>query len=462
MRTLKFNSRPRIVAGVAASLAVLVGAGVAASPARADFTSERGEEISRAEVLERAQYWLDHQPGPYNQGATSPGPGDGYNYRRDCSGYVSMAWHLNANPSTEGIPNYAPSISKADLKPGDVLNSYSEHVLLFKSWANKEHTRINYYTFGSTPVKMRTNVPLYSGNIDSHPASNYVARRYSKIKDDVPETPVQRSTADVTGDGFADLVTTTSDGKLWMYANNYVRDDGQPYSAGTQIGNGWGSFTSVFGADVTGDGYRDLVGIKTDGTLWLYPNNIERDNGVPYSSADARQIGTSWNIFSKVFGADVTGDGYTDLVGIKPDGTMFLYANNIERDNGVPYSAATQIGSGWGGFTQVVGADLTGDGYTDLVAAKADGSLMLYSNNIERDGKPYSSTSVTQIGSGWNAFNRIIAADFSGDGVSDLVTTKPDGTLWLYPNNIGRDGVYFSSATARQDGSGWNPYSNIS
>ncbi|MEV0273937.1 glycoside hydrolase domain-containing protein, partial [Hamadaea sp. NPDC050747] len=115
------------------------------------------------------------------------------------------------------------------------------------------------------------------------------------------------------------------------------------------------------GHSVTGDGYADLIGRKTDGTLWLYPNNIERDNGVPYSSAEAYQIGTGWNAFSLITGADVTGDGYTDLIGRKTDGTLWLYSNNIVRDDGVPYSSAAsrQIGSGWNGFDRLIGADVT-------------------------------------------------------------------------------------------------------
>lgn len=55
----------------------------------------------------------------------------------------------------------------------------------------------------------------------------------------------------------------------------------------------------LIGADVTGDGYADLVARKRDGTLWLYPNNIERDNGTPYSLAE--QIGNGWNIFNRIF-----------------------------------------------------------------------------------------------------------------------------------------------------------------
>ena len=88
-----------------------------------------------------------------------------------------MAWHLNQNLSTATLPNVSNQISKSALEPGDILNDASEHVVIFKSWADTAHTRINYYSFGSTPVKLRTNVSMTVGTIDSHPVGDYLARR---------------------------------------------------------------------------------------------------------------------------------------------------------------------------------------------------------------------------------------------------------------------------------------------
>ncbi|MCP2328379.1 hypothetical protein HDA40_006886 [Hamadaea flava] len=274
--------------------------------------------------------------------------------------------------------------------------------------------------------------------------------------------PERRLGHSVTGDSYADLVGRKSDGTLLMYSNNIERDNGDPYSGtGSKIGTGWGGFNQIIGADVTGDGYTDLVGRKSDGTLWLYSNNIERDNGDPYSGTGSK-IGTGWGEFNQIIGADVTGDGYTDLVGRKPDGTLWLYSNNIERDNGDPYSGTgSKIGTGWGGFNQIIGADVTGDGYTDLVGRKPDGTLWLYSNNIERDnGDPYSGTG-SKIGTGWGEFNQIIGADVTGDGYTDLVGRKPDGTLWLYSNNIERDNGDPYSGTGSKIGTGWGGFNLI-
>ncbi|WP_310381061.1 hypothetical protein [Actinoplanes couchii] len=155
----------------------------APAPARAAFVSSIGGPITRAEVMERAQYWLDHQPGAYSQTGFSPDPIGSRNYRRDCSGYVDMAWHLGVDYTTHNLERVATRISRADLRPGDVLNSTQFHVILFKRWSNSEHTRFDYYSFGSTPVKLKTNIPI-TDNWDSHPNSGYIAMRYNRIIED--------------------------------------------------------------------------------------------------------------------------------------------------------------------------------------------------------------------------------------------------------------------------------------
>nr|BAC10671.1 putative esterase [Lentzea aerocolonigenes] len=260
----------------------------------------------------------------------------------------------------------------------------------------------------------------------------------------------------VTGDSFTDLVGRKPDGTIWAYNNNILRDNGVPYSVGREIGHGWNAFDTVLTADVTGDGYTDLVARKPDGTLWLYANDTKND-GLPYSSG--RQIGTSWNIFDTIVAADLTGDGFAELVGRKPDGTLWMYANNILRDNGKPYSASREIGHGWNVFDTLIAADVTGDGFAEMVARKADGTLWMYANNILRDnGMPYSSG--RQIGNGWNIFDTIIGANVTGDGFADLVGRKADGTILLYSNNILRDnGQPYS--TGRQIGTSWNIFDII-
>ena len=152
-------------------------------PPSSPTSSVRGGTISRSEIISRAQYWVDHQPGAYNQGAYALGPGGDFSYRRDCSGYVSMAWHLNANAWTGSLADsYSYQISRNDLKAGDILNSYWDHVMLFDKWIDKSKGTFGYYTFGSTPVKYRT-ANINDKTLDGHPNGDYQARRYTKVVD---------------------------------------------------------------------------------------------------------------------------------------------------------------------------------------------------------------------------------------------------------------------------------------
>ncbi|MET8765348.1 hypothetical protein, partial [Lentzea sp. NPDC004782] len=166
---------------LAAVFTVTAAAGVVTLPTSAQASDLDGP-ITRSEVIQRAQYWVDHQPGPYDQGGWSPGPGDGHMYRRDCSGYVSMALHLKDVPSTATIANWGHEISRSDLKAGDYMNFAGTHTFLFDHW-DDANGNFWYYSFGATPVKhLRTNIN--NSSLDGHPSGSYRAYRYNKIVDD--------------------------------------------------------------------------------------------------------------------------------------------------------------------------------------------------------------------------------------------------------------------------------------
>ena len=69
----------------------------------------------------------------------------------DCSGLVSRCWRLPRAYSTEELPQLCTQVAWGDLRPGDVLNSRHNHVLLFKGWADAEHARLLAYEAGSPP-----------------------------------------------------------------------------------------------------------------------------------------------------------------------------------------------------------------------------------------------------------------------------------------------------------------------
>jgi hypothetical protein len=89
--------------------------------------------ISRTAVLQRAHSWVAKKVR-YSQHASFGG------YRRDCSGFVSMAWKLGRSYTSSTIHVVAKHVPLSKLRPGDAIHTPG-HVALFVNWANRAHTR---------------------------------------------------------------------------------------------------------------------------------------------------------------------------------------------------------------------------------------------------------------------------------------------------------------------------------
>jgi hypothetical protein len=81
----------------------------------------------------------------------------------DCSGLISRCWKLPRAYSTNEIASICTPLSSYDaLKPGDILNSAKNHVLLFKAFTDASRQRIFAYEAGSPPTwkVLLNNIPL--------------------------------------------------------------------------------------------------------------------------------------------------------------------------------------------------------------------------------------------------------------------------------------------------------------
>jgi hypothetical protein len=117
-----------------------------------------------------------------------------------------------------------------------------------------------------------------------------------------------------------------------------------PFSVGIQIGAGWGPYTNLMSADVNGDGPADIIAMRADGTLWYYINGINTNPPGTSPFVYGAQIGTGWSVYSQLVLHDASGDGTADIVAIDTSGKLWLYRNQRTQ---IPFGARTQIGSGW-------------------------------------------------------------------------------------------------------------------
>lgn len=136
----------KMVRRLAVMGAIVIGVALApAVAAQADGTT--GARISQSEVIARAHYWLSENV-QYSQSASHRDP-QGRQYRTDCSGFISMAWHLGESRNTGTLTDAARQLgSREDLEPGDILLWHSDdpwagHVVLFEAWTDTAANRAN-------------------------------------------------------------------------------------------------------------------------------------------------------------------------------------------------------------------------------------------------------------------------------------------------------------------------------
>jgi hypothetical protein len=369
-----------VVSALAAVLAMVcaVVTPLLAAPATASASASIvNGAIGRPEILSRAQNWVNRQI-TYTQTGTWVTDADGaHTYRRDCSGLVSMAWHLGTSLVTNEFLDRARAgngmevIPRDQLMPGDAMVRDSDgygrdgHMELFSHWVNPGNHSAGAYVYSFNSDGQTVQNPYANNNVgklgknDNAEMSAYTFIRYKKVDGE--------RVSDFSGDGAADVLGVNAGGALMYFPNNNYAISS---ATARQLASGWGSFRHVMAGDFSGDGYADVLGVNADGNLMYYPNN-----GLAISPSTARQLDTGWGSFRHVMASDFSGDGHADILGVNAEGTLMYYPNN---GLAISSSTARPLGTNWDTFTQVSASDFSGDGHADILAVNADGNLMYY------------------------------------------------------------------------------------
>jgi hypothetical protein len=384
--------------------------------------------VSRPEILARAQNWVNRQLTYDMYGPFATDADGGHTYRRDCSGLVSMAWHLGASLTTDQFLARARAgngmrvIPRDSLRPGDAMVRDNDgggndgHMELFSHWVNAaRHSDGAYvYSFNSTGQTVQNpyakNNAGKTGQDDSGELAEYTFVRYQKADSE--------RVSDFSGDGFSDVLGVNAAGDLMYYPNNGLTVSD---STAQRLDTGWGAYSHVMAADFSGDGFADVLGVDAAGNLRYFPNN-----GRAISSATSRRLGEGWGSFRHVAAGDFSGDGHADIVGVDAAGDLRYYPNN-----GLAISSSIRLDTGWGTVKHLMVADFSGDGFADILAVNAEGNLIYHPNN----GLAISASTARQVGSGWGSFTHVFASDFSGDDYADVLGVNAAGELTYYPNN---------------------------
>ena len=229
---------------------------------------------------------------------------------------------------------------------------------------------------------------------------------------------------------------TPQAGYLWAWGNNGITgnlgdgtsgtigDPNTPYKRSSPVqtiagGTDWVKLSL---------GYKSSGAIKSDGSLWIWGNNGSGqigDNTTIDKSSPVQTIagGNDWTDFSL---------GNNHSAGIKSDGTLWLWGDNVngtlgDNTNSNKQSSPIQTIAGGNNWKQVsCGQSFTG-------AIKTDGTLWMWGQNnhgqLGENLNNYSYSSPVQTISGGNNWKQISC----GYGVVGAI--KTDGTLWMWGLN---------------------------
>lgn len=279
--------------------------------------------------------------------------------------------------------------------------------------------------------------------------------------------------ANARNSNHSDLIGIKKDGTLWVYTNN--GNSRAPFSAGaTQLGHGWNVYDNVFAADLNNDNRLDLIGHDKYGqdtqvysnTNGQFPGSTRYNGGYLVATVNVPQLPKSADVLDFGYlghGSRANNDSPSYLF---VDSEGFLLRGGVQSGikNSTFTGGKTKTGHGWHNFISINLADVNKDGFDDLVGVTKDGGLYYYQNTTRFSNATLETLkqpifmSGKKIGHGWNVFDKVLVDDMNNDGYADIVARKADGTLWQYINSKNNTRPYSSNTKI---GHGWNSFETL-
>ncbi len=226
---------------------------------------------------------------------------------------------------------------------------------------------------------------------------------------------------DFTGDGRPDVIArSATSGGLYLYPHSGSFNGTRTYSAARLLDSGWGSMRWIGAADLSGDGLADVVSIDSAGVMRVAVNLGGR-------LAANRVINHGWDINDLVIVTDYNGDGYDDLMGRPGLHREF----NIYYNNGgvTPTTTFAPPQVAISGVSPVIAmfADFTRDGVPDMLYTVQSGNMYVYDLAGNR---------IVLANRGWYTMDQLSATDVNGDGAPDLLSRDVyTGELYASPHS---------------------------
>ncbi len=229
--------------------------------------------------------------------------------------------------------------------------------------------------------------------------------------------------ADLDGDGDQDLLSASwADDKVAYYENL----DGRGAFGSQQVIGQQDMPRAVYTADLDHDGDLDVLAASSaDSTVAWYPN-LSTPGAITFGLQQV--ISSTATNANEVIGADLDGDGWTDVVACA--GQILWYRNT---DGAGTFGPGQILPGAAESVHSIAAADVDGDGDLDLFSAQPGSGQVAWHQNLDGAGTFGTEQVVADgIGAAWSAH----AADMDGDGDIDFLTAAwTTGKVNWYEND---------------------------
>ncbi len=246
--------------------------------------------------------------------------------------------------------------------------------------------------------------------------------------------PIETMAADADGDDDMDVFVLSSGGVVLWFENTGAIYSTWPSSI---IGTGIPSAYSMYAGDFTGDGKADVVTSSatgySNGQIRLYKSPSD-----PKTTWPRNYIASSLSYLKRIWADDMDLDGDLDVLavmGAYGSGTVVYYKNLVEiKDPMSGTWGAIQVGGGLYYPEDVKTIDITDDGYPDVVVTGSYyySKVMWFQNPLGKQVSSWTSYVLYSSAYTW----RIGVGDIGNDGYADIIfnigsTSSPSSIYWL-------------------------------
>ncbi|WP_307607664.1 CAP domain-containing protein [Pseudarthrobacter sp. W1I19] len=314
-------------------------------PTVAGLAQEWSDSIASREVIEhRANFWTDPRALNPNNGA-----GEVIAIRTDRDAAQLVEWW-------KGSPGHNAMLLDPRFNVMGAGISYTNST--YQIWGV-----VNFFGYTTLPAGT-VNSPGGAGSGGTGSGGAFPSPAPSMCDAPARHMPptLDLSAAAIKGPG--DLVMVDSGGQLLARAATGVRT----FAAAKVIGSGFTGAKEVFVTDWDRDGAFDLLTQWTNGTLTLH-------RGIAAGGFQALvTLGSGgWDTLTLAVGGWCANNRLPQILALDGAGNLYLYPNKGTGD----LSERTLVG-GIGAARKLSMADYDADGFQDVLALRADGSVQLY------------------------------------------------------------------------------------